>query len=58
MAPVRASKSQRTRERALAQSDGSEIEASQPGSESSDDNQITKLAAEMHREVLLWSSVS
>lgn len=51
MARVRVSKSQRTGERALARSDGSGVEEpSQPGSQSSDDNQVTKLATKMQRK--------
>lgn len=58
MAPVRVPKSQRTQELAMAPGVGSEIEEqSQPGSQSSDDNQVTKLATEMHREVLLCSGL-
>ena len=59
MAPMRVLKSQRTQERALALSDGSQVEEpSQPGSQSSDDNQVTKLATEMQKEVVLCSGVS
>ena len=50
MAPPRVPKSQRT---SLARSHISQDEElSQPGSQSSDDNHVTKLATEMQREVL------
>lgn len=58
MAPVHVPNSQRTQDRAMAQGYRTEIEElSQPGSQSSNDNQVTKLATEMHREVLLCSSL-
>ena len=54
MVPRRVLKSQGT---SLARSDKSEVEGpSQPGSQSSDDNQVTKLAIEMQREVLCAQS--
>ena len=54
MEPVRVSKSQRAHGRVAARSDGSEVEeASQAGSQSSEDDNVTKLAKEMQREVLL-----
>ena len=40
----------KSQDTSLARSDKSEIEG--PGSQSSDDNQVTKLAIEMQREVL------
>lgn len=59
MALVGSPKSQRSQARALAQGDGSEVdEPSRPGSQSSDDDQVTKLAVEMQREVLLRSGLS
>lgn len=43
----------KSQDTSLARSDKSEVEGpSQPGSQSSDDNQVTKLAIEMQREVL------
>ncbi|KAM0802579.1 hypothetical protein BDR22DRAFT_887367 [Usnea florida] len=51
MAPGRVFKSQRVQERALARNDESQVEEPfQPGSQSSDDNQVTKLATRMQRE--------
>ena len=50
MAPSRVLKSRRT---SLVRNDKTEVaELSQPGSQSSDDNQVTKLATEMQRGVL------
>ena len=58
MAPVRISKPQRVKERALALNDESQVEEpSHPGSQSSDDDQVTKLATRMQREVFLCSSL-
>lgn len=43
----------KSQDTSLARSDKREVEGpSQPGSQSSDDNQVTKLAIEMQREVL------
>ena len=58
MAPVRVSKPPRVQERALALNDESQVEEpSRPGSQSSDDDQVAKLATRMQREVFLCSSL-
>ena len=55
MAPSRISKPQRAKGRVVARSDGSEVEEM---SEAGSDKDVTKLAKEMQREVLLSLGLS